>query len=89
MPDAESNDQQVLFEDALESLDKNEISRLALVVTGNGRKEWHWYASDVGSWMKSFNDLLVGFPVFPIEIADSHQPDWDLYSDFVESVEGL
>lgn len=40
MPDAETNEAQIIFEDAMESLDKAGISHLMLAVTGNGRKEW-------------------------------------------------
>lgn len=41
MPDASTNEAQIVFEDALQSLDSLGISHLMLVVTGNGRKEWH------------------------------------------------
>lgn len=89
MPDAETNEQQIEFEDALASLDTNETSRLMLVVTGNGRKEWHWYVRDIGRWMESLNRLLSGHPVFPLEISDSYQPDWKLYRNFIGNVQGL
>ena len=89
MPNAETNDSQILFEDSLVHLDKLGISHLMLVVTGNGRKEWHWYAADVEHWMQLFNKALTDQPVFPIDIENSKQPNWSLYHNFVSGVEGI
>ena len=89
MPDEETNDGQIDFEDALETLDSEELSFLMLVVTGNGRKEWHWYASDVDAWMKKLNEQLANHPEYPIEIENSYEPDWSLYRNFISGVEGV
>jgi len=89
MPDASTNEAQIIFEDALESLDSLGVSHLMLVVTGNGRKEWHWYVRDIEDWMQRMNTSLAGKSVFPIEIENSHQPDWSLYHRFVSGVEGI
>src|SRR5262245_2282019 len=50
MPDEGTNDSQIILEDALQPLVSSGVSVLMLVVTGNGRKEWHWYVSDVAKW---------------------------------------
>lgn len=89
MPDAEDNNAQIDFEDALEPLDENGTSRLMLVVTGNGRKEWHWYVRDLESWMDQFNRQLADQPCFPLDIANTYEPGWDLYKDFIENVSGF
>lgn len=89
MPDPDENNGQIEFEDALVHLEANTISRLMLVVTGNGRKEWHWYVQDVEGWMKEFNQALAGRPAYPIEITDTLDPDWSLYRNFVTNVKGL
>lgn len=89
MPDAEANEAQIVFEDALEHLDTQGVSHLMLVVTGNGRKEWHWYVKDIDGWMQALNDALAGKPVFPIEIANAEQPDWSLYHNFISSFNGV
>lgn len=90
MPDADINEAQIVFEDALEVLDKAGISHLMLVVTGNGRKEWHWYVKDIENWMQKLNTALAGQnTVFPIEIENSHQPDWSLYHNFMSGVKGI
>ena len=47
-----------------------------LVVTGNSRKEWIFYANDVSVWLERFNDLLASHPAYPIEIETDADPDW-------------
>lgn len=89
MPDAQTNEDQITFENALEQLDQNGVSHLMLVVTGNGRKEWIWYVKDVEAWMVKFNDLLSGHKVYPVEIEINQDPEWSTYHDFVSGVQGI
>ena len=89
MPDPTTNDNQITFEDAIESLDQNGISHLMLVVTGNGRKEWIWYVKDVESWMNQLNEKLAGHDVYPIEIEIDQDPEWSTYHNFVAGVKGI
>jgi hypothetical protein len=89
MPDSKTNENQIAFEDAIESLDKNDISHLMLVVTGNGRKEWIWYVKDVDSWLNRLNELLQGHEVYPIEIEIDQDPEWSTYHNFVSGVKGI
>lgn len=86
MPDAETNDAQIAFEDALEPLDASDTSRLMLVVTGNGRKEWHWYVKDFDAWMVLLNQRLAQYAAYPIEITYSYEPAWSLYKDFMANL---
>ena len=86
MPDPETFDKQVAFEDALISLDTNGVSHLMLVITGNGRKEWIWYVKDTKAWMGQLNTLLKGHDVYPIEIEMDQDPEWATYHGFVSSV---
>ena len=65
-----------------------EISHLSLVVTGNGRKEWHWYAKNKESWMEKFKKSVESVPRFPVRIKGAHQPDWSLYNGFIEWAKG-
>lgn len=89
MPDGTTNVAQVEFEDAVSDLDLPGLSILMLVVTGNGRKAWHWYASDVDAWMEKLNDLLMHYPEVPISIENSPEPDWILYHGFMSGVKGI
>ena len=89
MPDEETNEAQIELEDAIDPLDSPGVSFLMLVVTGNGRKEWHFYVSDAEEWMERLNGLLAGHQVFPIEIESSHESDWALYHGFISGVGGI
>ena len=89
MPDQQTNEEQVLFEDALETLDQNGMSHLMLVVTGNGRKEWLWYVKDADSWMAKLNELLIDHKVYPVEISISSEPSWSTYHNFISGVKGI
>ena len=89
MPGDETNEAQIDFENALEALDSEAFGFLMLVVTGNVRKEWHWYVSDVDAWMSKLNELLANHPEYPIEIENSYEPNWALYHNFISSVEGI
>ncbi len=89
MPDTQTNEAQINFEDALDQLDQNGVSHLMLVVTGNGRKEWIWYVRDVEGWMNKLNELLAGHKVYPIEIEINQDPDWSTYHNFVSGVKGI
>jgi hypothetical protein len=87
MPDPDLHQLHNDFEDLLDPLDHNAIGRLVLVVTGNGRKEWHWYVRDVGAWLASVNEVLAGTPVLPIELTTRLQPDWRLFREFLAAVD--
>ena len=89
MPDAATEESQYEMEDALEGLDSGEYSYLMLVVTGNGRKEWHWYVSDVGVWGERLNEMLAEHTVLPIRIEKSPEPDWALFRDFISGLDGI
>jgi Family of unknown function (DUF695) len=88
MPDEMTNERQIEFEDTLEGLDSLDSGVLMLVVTGNGRKEWHWYVANLDAWMERLNESLANRPTFPIEIEDRHQPGWDLYHGFMSGLKG-
>jgi len=89
MPDQNTNEKQIAFEDAIASLDVNGTSHLMLVVTGNGRKEWIWYVKDSNKWMNKLNELLTGHEVYPIQIEMEKDSEWSTYHNFVSGVEGI
>lgn len=86
MPDEETEEAHVDFEDALNKLDSPNLGFLMLIVTGNGRKEWHWYVVNDEVWMNRFNELLADYPVFPIQIEADNEPDWALYHSFISGL---
>ena len=89
MPPAATNEAQIEFEDALANLDDGDKSYLMLVVTGNGRKFWYWYAKDVPEWMGQLNNVLSEHPVYPIEVSDTSDPEWSVWRGLLSNTEGL
>jgi hypothetical protein len=88
MPSAETNEAQIELEDALLDLDVNELGRQVLVVTGNGRKEWHWYVKDPDNWSTQLRQRVAGHS-YPIIIERANDPHWSLYLDFLSGLKGL
>lgn len=86
MPQREANAAQVRFEDDLMTLDRPDLGRLILVVTGNNLKAWHWQVRDVDVWLESFERLDAVRSGCPIEIETGYDPEWSLLKDFHESM---
>ena len=86
MPDAKTNQGQIVLEDRLEPLEDDARWLQVMVFTGNGRKEWHWYTADPDAWAVRVSELLSGGPEFPIEYLRSHQPDWALYKSYAQGL---
>ena len=88
MPDAATNAGQIDLEDALIALDHAGHSHLMLVITGNGAKEWIWYARDFDDWIGRLNGALRAHPAYPIDIEYQSDPEWSLYRDFINWMPG-
>jgi hypothetical protein len=64
----------------VDSLEKDVQSVLAFSYTGQNKKEWHWYSSDLDEAEIRFNKALSKFGHFPIAIASEDDPDWNEYN---------
>jgi len=74
-----------MLEDALESVLKQDgFATLALVSTGEGLREWTYYARYENEFMSRFNYAFAGMPAFPIEIHPAYDPGWEVYEQFKE-----
>lgn len=62
-----------IFEDDLQCI-------LAFVYTGQNKKEWHWYSSDIAETGKRLNLALSEFDVLPLTLTSTHEPEWDEYN---------
>lgn len=60
---------------------------LTVVVTGNGVREWQWYAKDPDEIMKLVNEVLGEKDPFPIEICFQDDPNWMGYSRYLGIVQ--
>lgn len=80
LPDAETVERMEVLEDRLvEFLEESQAACLTAVVTGNGVREWQWYARSPHGMMQILNEALCGLPQFPIEISAEEDPEWDGY----------
>ncbi len=87
MPGAEVAEQQALFEDALDGfIEKGGTSEHMVVVTGNGRKEWLWYAKDPDEWIEGFSEALADLPPFPVEIQGYEGENWKAYNELKQAL---
>jgi len=57
---------------------------LTVVVTGNGVREWQWYAKDPEAVMQLVNQTLGELDPFPVQFSFQDDPDWLGYSRFLE-----
>jgi hypothetical protein len=69
-----------LLEPAFESAHQ---AFLTVVVTGNGVREWQWYARDAEDVMKLVNDTLGEYEPFPVQFSFQDDPEWEGYSRFL------
>ncbi len=82
-PIAGDHQRMSLLEETLESaLEKDHIATLALVSTGEGLREWTYYAKSDHEFMARLNYAFAGMPEFPIEIHSASDPNWDVYEQF-------
>lgn len=82
-PVSEDHQRMNQLEDMLESVLKEDgFTTLALVSTGEGLREWTYYATSENEFMARLNYALAGIPSFPIEIHVAGDPNWDMYEQF-------
>jgi hypothetical protein len=59
---------------------------LTVVVTGNGVREWQWYARTPEDTMLLVNETLGPLEPFPVAFNFQADPDWDAYTRFLDIV---
>ena len=87
MPESDLHATMIEMEEALLPLEAEGLARNALIVTGNGRKEWFWYTRSVDEFIARLNDLLSGFSELPIALEASRDPEWSNLTGVLESLE--
>jgi hypothetical protein len=87
MPTPEVGQQQTAFDIALDELTaENGYAELVRVATGNGLKEWLFYATDPQVFGENFNRVLDSHPKYPVSVEFEEDPAWHEWATFVESV---
>ncbi|TDP82290.1 uncharacterized protein DUF695 [Aquabacterium commune] len=78
--------------DALEDLlapavEATGVATLALVSTGEGLREWTYYAKSEQVFLGKVNQALQRHPKFPIDIHVAQDKAWRTYEQFVQQVQ--
>jgi hypothetical protein len=77
------------LEDLLDAgLESPRAAFLTAAVTGNGVREWQWYARNRDTVMELINKTLGELGPFPIEISLQDDPEWQGYNGIRESFSG-
>jgi hypothetical protein len=80
LPASDARERMDDLEDRLtERLEPRGIAFHTATVTGDGVREWQWYARSAEEMMRNVNEALLGVPAFPIEISDEPDPQWQAY----------
>jgi hypothetical protein len=62
------------------------VSTLVLVSTGEGLREWVYYANSKEEFMARMNKALQGLPRFPVEVDLWKDAEWTRYETFKQGV---
>lgn len=60
-----------------------EVSVLTLTLTGNGRRQWWFYAREVDEFVDALNRALSGYPRFPIQINTCEDMGWESMHELI------
>lgn len=63
------------------------VATLALVSTGEGLREWTYYAKSENVFLGKVNQALQHHPQFPIDIHVAQDKAWRTYEQFVQQVQ--
>lgn len=67
-------------------VEQNAVATLVLVSTGDGLREWVYYARSKEEFMARMNKALQGLPRFPIDVDLWKDPEWTRYKAFTKGV---
>jgi hypothetical protein len=87
LPEADDSERLRAFESFLSALDDTSgNSFLTFVFTGDGKREWSYYAKDYDTFLEELNVALEDKPRFPIDIMHSHDPEWEYWNGVKASI---
>ena len=83
MPTTDERERMDIMEDALAPMvERDGFASLVLVSTGEGLREWTYYAGSEDEFMIRLNRGLADQPRFPIDIHISDDAQWAMYDEF-------
>ena len=60
---------------------------LAFVYTGQNKREWHWYSSNIDGTETRLNEIISEFNKLPIELSAKDDPNWTGYNEVLKSAD--
>jgi hypothetical protein len=85
MPSSDEAQRMGELEELLQvGLEEVQHAFLTVVVTGNGVREWQWYARDPEKTMELVNETLGHLEPFPVQFSFQSDPDWSGFNGFLE-----
>jgi Family of unknown function (DUF695) len=87
MPGTPERERMEKLEDLLEpAVEKSEVATLVLVSTGNGSREWTYYAKSEEQFFSALNRATAHESKFPVSIHVGRDPSWSTYENFKKQV---
>jgi isocitrate dehydrogenase len=80
----ETNDAQNKFEDVLDTIENDDLGIIAVVIFGDGRKDWFCYVANFEKFMVEFNEKFKNHPKYPITIESRLDDNWNFHSGFIK-----
>lgn len=86
MPDTETSQLMEQAQEALQAvLKKDPIAVLTGIFTGDGRRDWVFYATSTHIFGRKLNEALASLPLLPLEIYCENDPSWSAYDEMAEA----
>ncbi|THG48266.1 DUF695 domain-containing protein [Muribaculum caecicola] len=78
---------EAVHEAMLDAFKKDPVAVMTGVYTGDGRRDWVFYARNTHTFEKRFNVALASFDLLPISIHAEPDPDWEEYDEMCQASE--
>lgn len=90
MPDVATSTLMEEVQDALQAdFMKDPVAVLTGIYTGNGERNWVFYAMSVKIFERKLNEDLARFELLPLTLYVEHDPEWSEYQEMREATEIL
>ncbi len=86
VPNAKQREQMDQLEAGLKPLVESGKATLVIVASGDGQRDWTYYAQSQADFMEALKLAIHGQRKLPIRTHIGEDPLWDTYKSFVESV---
>ena len=68
----------------MDCFDRDPVAVLTGIYTGDGQRNWVFYTRSLHIFQRKFNEVMVPFPVLPLEFEADEDPDWQEYREMCQ-----